>query len=507
MRLKIFGVSLIAIVLSASSVALAQSYVESALQFSRTKPWGSARIQGVGGAQIALGGDYSSAVSNPAGIGMYNRSEFTFSPGLLSYNTTSDYMGNSEKQSGSKFILPGISLVFHIPSERESDIGFKGGSLAISMSRTNDFNRSVSYQGTNPNSSIIDSFIDNATGATTEQFEEGNYNYNTPTGLAYYNFLIGPRSTLPGGGPDDEYFTDAHKIPFQKEEIETSGSTSQWNFAYGANFNDILFIGAGVGISSLRFKTEKRYSEDFDDPDTLLNLTLREKLLVRGSGINATIGATVRPVTFFQVGIAYTTPTYYSLSETYNASMSTRWDNFDYYGDGKEILGDNSNDPVVTDDVISDYSLTTPGRFSVGVAFLSKYGFITGDFEMSNPAKAKYSSTQGFSFSQENSDIKAIYKRAISYRLGAEFRYNMFRVRAGYGVQGNTLASNMNFNNEIKTISGGVGIKRAKFFIDFALSNNTAKAYYNPYYLGDFTPTVDMKHSFMASTLTFGFTF
>jgi hypothetical protein len=140
---------------------------------------------------------------------------------------------------------------------------------------------------------------------------------------------------------------------------------------------------------------------------------------------------------------------------------------------------------------------------------LSKYGFITGDIELSNPAKAKYKSVQnqGLDFSGENSDIKTIYKRAISYRVGAEFRYNIFRVRAGYGVQGNALASFMNFNNQIQTVSGGVGIKKSKFAIDFAMSSITSKSFYNPYYLYEDTPTVDMKHSLLASTLTVGFTF
>ena len=39
-----------------ASTSFAQSYVESALLFSRTIPGGSARIQAMGGSQIALGG-------------------------------------------------------------------------------------------------------------------------------------------------------------------------------------------------------------------------------------------------------------------------------------------------------------------------------------------------------------------------------------------------------------------------------------------------------------------
>jgi hypothetical protein len=72
------------------SGAFAQGFVENALLFSRTKPGGSARIQAMGGAQVALGGDYSSALSNPAGLGMYNRSEVTFSPALNFYNSDSE---------------------------------------------------------------------------------------------------------------------------------------------------------------------------------------------------------------------------------------------------------------------------------------------------------------------------------------------------------------------------------------------------------------------------------
>ena len=75
-RRKIFALSGMLCLLASSSFA--QSYVESALLFSRTVPGGSARIQGMGGSQIALGGDFSSNLSNPAGLGMYNRSEVTF---------------------------------------------------------------------------------------------------------------------------------------------------------------------------------------------------------------------------------------------------------------------------------------------------------------------------------------------------------------------------------------------------------------------------------------------
>ena len=153
---KVFALGGMLCLLASSSFA--QSYVESALLFSRTMPGGSARIQGMGGSQIALGGDFSSTLSNPAGLGMYNRSEVTFTPALSFYDTRAQYLGNEDEDSKSVFNIPGISFVFNLPRDRN---GFVGGSFGISMSRTNDFNRSISYHGTNEDNSIIDYFLYN----------------------------------------------------------------------------------------------------------------------------------------------------------------------------------------------------------------------------------------------------------------------------------------------------------------------------------------------------------
>ena len=104
--------------------------------------------------------------------------------------------------------------------------------------------------------------------------------------------------------PDDEYFSDVKGIPDQQETIQTKGSSNQWNFSYGANFKDMLFLGAGIGVSSLRYTSEKNYGEDFADDDVFNNLALNEYLEIKGNGINATIGAIVRPQDFLQIGVS-----------------------------------------------------------------------------------------------------------------------------------------------------------------------------------------------------------
>lgn len=505
MTIKYFRILLAAIVLPNFIPAQAQDYAESALLFSRNQPSGSARILGLGGSQTALGGDYSSALSNPAGLGMYNRSEFTFSLGLAGHQSAANYLGTHTDDSRSVFNIPGLSYVWNMP--RQNDDSFYGGSLGISLSRVNDFNLSTLYSGNNENNSIIDYFIDQANGETTDQFFESQYpNYNTPTSLAYFNYLIGPTSILNPPGPEDQYFTDA-TYPYQQEEINVKGAGNQLSISYGANIQDKFFFGGGIGITTLKYKSRKVFTETFAS-DTLENLQLVENLNIEGTGFNATIGTIIRPVDFFQFGISYTTPTFYGLTETWDASMSTRWNNFDYYGDGTTILGDNSDDPEKTEIVTSDYNLTAPMRLRGGVAFITQFGFLTADVEMVNPSRAKYGARDSrVSFANDNENIKSTYQPVINYQIGAEFRHDIFRVRAGYGVQSNTFKDNIGSDNTITSVSGGLGIKTKSFFVDLAVIQAAGKSYqYQPYTFADGSgPAADFKDKTIRGVITVGF--
>jgi hypothetical protein len=509
MRLKIFGATLTVMLLLFSNGLSAQSYAESALQFSRTMPTGSARIQALGGAQVALGGDYSSTLSNPAGLGLYNKSELTISTAFNSFNTASTYRGNNESDFKNSLNFPGLSVVLHFPKANDGN-GFLGGTFGLSMSRINDFNQSIFYKGTNNNSSIIDSFIgiadsygDSEFSSPDQIFDEGQPEYNTPTGLAYYNFLIGPKDILDEPGSPREYFTDVVTVPEQQESVRTRGHSNQWSFSYGGNYSDKIFFGAAIGLTTLNYKNTKTYSENFPGNNIFSNLNLNENLSVKGTGINATLGVMGRPVNFIQVGMSFTTPTVFQLSEKYDASMSTNWKDYDYW-DGEETIT-LENESANTDIVTSDYSLVTPLKFSTGIAFISKYGFITGDIELTNLARAKYSSdTEGLSFSDANREIKSTYRSVINYRIGAEFRYDIFRVRAGYGVQANPYRNKFDIDTNISSISGGVGIRIKKIFVDFALINSRGDNLYSPY---DGGSTVELKNSLTKGLVTFGFTF
>lgn len=484
--------------MSFGSAALAQDFIDNALVFSRTRPTGSARIQALGGTQVSLGGDYSSAFSNPAGLGMYNRSEFTFSPGVNINDFSSTYLGNKTNASKSMINIPGLSLVYHHESGKES--GFMGGSFGLSLTRTNDLNRQFRYRGSNSENSIIDYFIDDAYGLDPEsmlwrQGQNPGDNFTSLTALAYNNFLIEDflnngqyayRSVL-SPLPAEPGFPAEIRTVDQEEISESKGSQYQWSISYGANFNDNLFIGAGIGITSIRYKISQifresnfRYSED-PDYQPINNFQANENYDIRGSGVNFTVGAIFRPIDFLQIGASLVTPTFHRLTDTYTARLASEWNYFDDPDNPSFPPQRNVSEHFEDIPLISEYNLTTPLRISTGATFISKIGFISADVEFVNYSKAKYNSDIDADFGPENDGVKAEYQSVINYRVGAEYRYQILRVRGGFNYMADPYRQSGGVDRSITSFSGGLGVKMQKFFVDFGAIFSSTESARSPY--------------------------
>jgi len=127
-----------------------------------------------------------------------------------------------------------------------------------------------------------------------------------------------------------------------------------------------------------------------------------------------------------------------------------------------------------------------------------------------NPGKAKYKSDiSGISFSDNNDDIREVYQPVINYRVGAEFRKDIFRLRAGYGVQANAYRESIGADNTVSSISGGLGLRTKTFYVDLAVIHSRSKSYqYQPYTFSDGSgPIVNLKDRTLNGLITVGFTF
>jgi hypothetical protein len=393
-----------------------------------------------------------------------------------------------------------MSIVLH--KELNSKYSnFKNSSFGVSYSRINDFHQQATYQGRSQ-SSMLDFFLDNAQGVFIEDFEVSNsFDYSSLEGLAARTALIFPTSDIDTiGGFDDEYVSDILGIPLQTETLSTKGSQYQLSFSYGVNYDDILFIGAGIGLTSVNYSSTKTYSEnDFiydnpDDPDyvnPLNEYNLEENLSITGGGINATLGIMFRPVDFIQFGGSLTTPTYYNLDDEYDAQINVDYNNFD-------------DESAETEIIISNYSLTTPLKLSGGVTvFIGKHGFITTDVEMLNYGKNNIKSDDYITLS-DNQHITASYNKSFNVKVGGEFRYDIFRFRGGYGHYDDP---NSIKTNSRQLITGGVGIRVKKYFLDLSIVNTLYKSAYNPYQLENISPTAFIKNNNIKAVVSLGVNF
>jgi hypothetical protein len=498
---------LLATIMSCGVLCYAQDFIDNALLFSRVRPGGSARIQAIGGASVSLGGDYSSALSNPAGLGMFNRSEFTITPAITFHNTESTFFGNTTNESKSVFNIPGLSVVLHTPSDEEE--GFLGGSFGISLSRINDLNTDYIYSGVNSQNSIIDYFINDAGNTHPDEFLFDGSNFYSLTGLAYNNYLIEDVSN-----PDGSFSYDS-KLLFttgtQEEVSQRKGAQYQWSIAYGANFSDKFFAGASLGINTLRYKLNQVYKEyDLGYPANtdvaLRDLTITEDYDIRGSGVNFSLGGIFRPVEFLQIGASFTTPTYYQITDAYTARVASTWNNYDYYPDNTTDSNLNNVSEEFDQELVSEYNLTTPMKLNTGISFLSKLGFISADVEFVNYARAKYKSDIADDFNFENDGIKSEYTSTMNLRVGGEFRYETYRVRAGFSHLGDPLEDSDGAKG-INSFSGGLGYRGKKFYVDLAAIFSATEGNRIPYYANGATPVATQKFRSANYLMTFGFIF
>ena len=157
--------------------------------------------------------------------------------------------------------------------------------------------------------------------------------------------------------------------------------------------------------------------------------------------------------------------------------------------------------------ILSNYTLRTPSKLSIGTAFfIKKAGFITTDIEFLDYSNAQIKSND-FNVTADNRTINSLYKSSVNYRIGGEIRFDIFRFRAGYSYQGDPFTST-DIDNSVSRISGGLGYRVQDYYIDLAVTNTRANATFAPYNLADGTsPLSETKNRSTNVAVTLGFNF
>jgi len=428
---------------------------DDALRVTETFAGGTARYISMGGAFGALGADFSATSQNPAGLGFYRRSEFTVSPEFYYKKEKSTYFG--EKAEDTKFNINTNNLGFVFSfNDKKKEKGLIGWSLGLGFNKLNNYNTHSMISGVNGYSSLADELVWNANNSGLDRY----------TSELFYNAYLMDYDTIA-----NEYYVNPDMVlpGIQRKSVTKKGKMNEWVIGTGFNISNVVYFGFSLNMTPVYYNESSTLSEyDANDP-TYLYFSYYEGRKTQGVGYGAKMGVIVRPIPMLRIGAAFHTPVEYNLSQTDEVYVDTYYPD-EYFTTYYPV--DNNGYEIY--ELKSDYHVETAAKF-VGslAATISDFAVVSTDIEFINYASMRLrDSGEGYDFSVENQDISNIYRNNINWKFGAEFRFEPFYVRGGFGYYGSPYVKDeLNEDAYSLMYSGGFGFRDKNFFIDFALSN------------------------------------
>jgi hypothetical protein len=446
---------------------------------------------GLSGAFGALGADFSTLSSNPAGIGLYKKSEFSISPSIYFGNSKSMYNGTKSEDSKNNFALGNSGIVISVkPVDKLDRNPLENWQIGFGINRLKDFNNRIKIDGLNTENSILDTYLEYSNGKSPQMLN------NFDTRPAFDTYLI---DTIIDSGPDFQY-VDAYDYiggftsTIQRKYIETNGSMNEWVLSGGINISDKFYFGLTFGFPYIRYKQTSTYTEINQNPEKdLSEFNIHEYLETRGSGFNLKFGAIARPMPYLRLGAAFHTPTWYHrMSDRWSTTMNAYYANGDFF---------NAQSPSGN----YDYKMQTPWKAIGSLAIIfGKKGLLSTDVEYVNYTKATLSAND-YGFYDENQTINSSFSDAINVKAGFEYNLGLIQLRGGYGLYGSPFNGDIN-DGKRQRFSGGLGFRGNVFYTDVAFSYQLSDLDY--YLYGTDNIKVNPVHNrFNNYTLVFSFGF
>lgn len=465
--------------------------VEDAIRFGNVDPLGTARFMGTGGSMTAIGVDYTTLHTNPAGIGWnrYNSAQLT--PGFVTAPVNSTLIGNAgnETISGNSptVNLPSLGLVY---TQQTRSVDWSTFNIGVGLMRLADFNESISFEGYSEGS-IIDGIVEDLNDGVGDPFR-ASLIFDIENAIQQDN--LGFFSDF---DVEENFGGQTRKVG----TVERSGSMNEFAIGAGGNYREKLLWGITLGIPFVNFTEIKQYDE-IDDRDEITffdDAGFDETLEMTGSGVNFKLGFIYLPTPQIRISAAMHTPTFWTIDETYFTTLEY---NFTDAGaaQGGTALSPRSEAAI---------NLQTPFRFMLGGGYLvGNKGFVSVDVDYAGYAGTNFSFDDFATIDEAtNEDIDNTLSSSIGVKLGGEVNLKPFQVRAGAGYR--TIPNREIRNNEnggtIHAALGG-GWSKGKFFVDAALRADVYNGYYAPYRTFAFdSNVVTTERTRLTALLTFGY--
>lgn len=489
-----------------------------AFRFSDSELNGTARFVGMGGAMGALGADISVIGTNPAGIALFRGHDVSTSFSFNSTHVKSDFTGVTMKEKKNNMSFDQIGFVYSTKIGNRTNLRYLN--FGFNYHKSNNLNKIFSSGG------FLDGLsqtwqMANMIGGTVGALSEIDdiYNYGDVDGIqnpynVNYPYLgvMGVRtglvgidavtSKLKGWNGDRNYYNS-------REE----GGIQQYDFNVSFNVQEKMYFGATLGVYEVDYRRTTLYEESINSQSEESGITLNHGGFYQlnnthrttGTGFDLKLGAIFRPIddSAFRFGFAIHTPTWYTLTDTYNSSIYSdiTYQVFDKTENAVKEEIEQINENVydyVGGETKQDYRLTTPWKFNVNMGTVFGGIMAVGaeyEFAAHNHSKLYY--YDGYAMTEMNEVINEDVKGLHTLRLGMETRIApAFSVRAGYNfssqafkktaykaLASNDMRTDVEYNNKYSqnTVTVGLGYAGRIFYVDLAYKYNLYKSDFYPF--------------------------
>lgn len=465
---------------------------------------GTARYVGMGGAMEALGADVSTIGSNPAGIGLFRRSQLSVSGGLLMQSNGKEY-GDGKKTNAS---FDQIGFVYTTRASRGSNLNF---GFNYTKGKNFDFLLNASGKlgnGSQNNQSYLKHVLgsENYGGFDVRKKDDAYIGFASPQAnfvswtwnqldYLYFNTLLPDATTA---GKFNNYLADSYTF-----DKASTGYVGNYDFNISGSIQDQFYLGLTFGLKDVHYDSESRYNERLSNG--VGDVSVLDIRRITGTGFDITAGIIVRPIASspFRIGAYVKTPTWYDLT----TSNVTRIDRNTNTG-GKNDWGEGPNS--------YDYKLWTPWKFGLSLGHtVGNYLALglTYEFEDHSTLDSRindggyYNDYYGTYYETSSADksmnkhTKQALKGVSTLKMGAEYKpTSNLALRLGYNYispkynkdaqkdptivsPGSAYSSSTDFVNWDSTnrFTFGIGYQINKFNVDLAYQYSMQKGTFYPF--------------------------
>lgn len=405
--------------------------------YSSTPMTGSSKFNAMAGSNGALGGDATSLLTNPAGLGVAIAGDVS---------ATLSITGNKNTSA-----LAGSSVNYNIT---KGNIGNAGGVATFQLMTESPWK--FINLGASISTQSLENYVETA----------GNTNISIPKNLV-----------------DDSGNAVVGNLAYLGHAYNRYGTQTKFNLGVGANYNNSLYLGASINMHYVDLEQYDSANFGLDLDNTIYSFDKQyTPFSEKSNGFSATLGVIGKITNQLRLGASIESPTWWSMDRIYS----------DYYT-GTDGL-------IYFDNFIEDRSFRSPMKATLSGAFVPTKNFaINVDYTL-GLTKPKYK-VQGDAESELNSFFGDSYKNLSEIRVGAEYRIKAFRLRGGYSYASSPfdaitinsfsnsgVAGDNNYSDLIlgarNTIGAGLGYDFGKFYVDAAYQNISSE-YKNPFLSGN----------------------